>query len=189
MANLSILGLYNYDQSIFDNLEIPEGLDRDVLISSILAECSDFSLLYPDFNFMKMAIGVWSTNEQKIWEAMETSVDQEYNPIENYDRHEEIERNVIGDHSNSVTDTGGNTNYNTSFDSNEQRQTDKNEMTSTRVDTGEGNTNEQVTSHVHGNVGVTTAGQMLRDFREISNFSVIDFIVHSFANRFCIQVY
>lgn len=189
MSNLSILGLYNYDQSIFDNLEIPDELDRDVLISSILAECSDFALLYPNFDFMKMMIGVWSKNEQKIWEAMETSVDQTYNPIHNYDRYEELSRNVTGDHSNSVTDTGGNTNYNTSFDSNEQRQTDKSEAQNTRVDSGTGRTIETVSNHMYGNIGVTTAAQMLQGYREVNDFSVIDFIVHSFANRFCIQIY
>ena len=95
-ASLSILGLYEWNEGIFDNLELPDGIDRDILIPEIVTQCSDFCLLYPDYDFMRMLIGVWSKKEQRIWEDLLRSETFEYNPIENYDRYEEIEREATG---------------------------------------------------------------------------------------------
>ena len=35
---LSILGMYNYDNTIFDNLIIPDGVDKELLINNILLD-------------------------------------------------------------------------------------------------------------------------------------------------------
>ena len=35
---LSVYGLYVYDNSLFDGLKIPEGLDKDTLIDNLLLE-------------------------------------------------------------------------------------------------------------------------------------------------------
>ena len=111
--NVSILGLYNFNEDIFSELLLPDGVDKDILVPSILAECSDFNLLYPDYDFMRFMIGVWSKNEQDIWAAMQESTELEYNPIENYDRYESItrevestgttEENATNEHENSGT--------------------------------------------------------------------------------------
>lgn len=203
--NVSILGLYNYSPSIFDNLTLPDGIDKDVLIPDLLSECSDFNLLYPDFDFMKMLIGVWSTKEAKVWEAMQQSVEVEYNPIENYDRYEEITRKVksqgkVEDSSESSSERNAdstNTGARTSFNSVEFRDTDKatannsdtasNESRGTSTSKSRGE--ETVTTHMHGNIGVTTAAQMLEGYRSISNFTAYQFIIDSFKARFCIQIY
>ena len=93
-ASLSIYGLYTYDNSIFLFFFFPNGMSKDDLVVQILTECSDFALIYPNFDFMKMLIGVWSNKEQKIWENLYMSENIEYNPIENYDRNESITRIV-----------------------------------------------------------------------------------------------
>ena len=41
----------------------------------------------------------------------------------------------------------------------------------------------------HGNIGVTTTQEMLKQEREIATFNIIDVIITSFKNRFCLQVY
>ena len=46
-----------------------------------------------------------------------------------------------------------------------------------------------MTAHLRGNIGVTTTQQMIEAQREIVDFNVINFIVRSFINRFCIEVY
>ena len=58
MAKLSILGLYNQDNSIFDDMAVPdsEAFDKDTLIDSILMNLAELELLYPDYDFMKYAI-------------------------------------------------------------------------------------------------------------------------------------
>ena len=204
-ASLSILGLYEYNEGIFDNLELPEGVDRDILIPEICTECSDFALLYPDYDFMRMLIGVWSKKEARIWAAMQESTELEYNPIENYDRQESIQRSITSSStgsstgSSSVTEqnSGTSTGSQTAFNSDNFKDTNKSTSQGSGSTTTQGSDSAQqsgtgtetVTSRVHGNIGVVTSQQMIASFREISNFSVYDFIVQSFKDRFCVQVY
>lgn len=204
-ASLSILGLYEYNEDIFANLHLPEGVDADILIPEICTECSDFALLYPDYDFMKMLIGVWSTKEQRIWAAMVESTEFEYNPIENYDRHESIQRSITSSATGSSTSSGSvaeqnggtSTGSQTAFNSDTFKDTSKTTSSGTGSTTTQGSDSAQqsgtgsetVTTHIHGNIGVVTAQQMIAGFREISDFSVYDFIVQSFKNRFCVQVY
>lgn len=204
-ASLSILGLYEYNNEVFDNLTLPDGLDSTVLIPMIVTECSDFALLYPDYDFMKMLIGVWSTKEQRIWSALLESETLEYNPIENYDRYESISRSVSSESSGSSSgnteasgsSSGTTTAAQTAFNTDSFKDTGRSVSSSTTSNTSEASESasqtaegtETTEAHLHGNIGVTTAQQMIAGFREISNFSTYDFIVQSFKDRFCVQVY
>lgn len=204
-ASLSILGLYEYNEGIFDNLVVPEGIDTTILIPEICTECSDFALLYPDYDFMRMLIGVWSRKESRIWSDLLASESFEYNPIENYDRYEEITRTIESESSgssessgtNSNTTSGTNTTAQTAFNSDTFK--DAARATASGTDSGTNSNSdsaeqqssgeEHVTNHMHGNIGVTTAQQMIAGFREISDYSVYNYIVDSFKRRFCVQVY
>lgn len=204
-ASLSILGLYEWNTDIFANLTLPTGIDRDILIPELVTECSDFPLLYPDYDFMKMLIGVWSSKELKIWTDMLRSENFQYNPIENYDRTEEITREVSGSSESSGSDsrsatdasdstvTAGATAYNSISMQDTAQNVTEVDSTSTESGTNSAESSssgtEEITSHVHGNIGVTTAQQMIQGFRDITNFCTYDFIIQSFKNRFCIQVY
>ena len=204
-ASLSIYGLYTYDNSIFANLTVPNGMSKDDLVVQILTECSDFALIYPNFDFMKMLIGVWSTKEQKIWENLYLSENIEYNPIENYDRNESITRVVNTDAEgtssgtalNTSGDNGETTTGQTAYDSNTFKDTSRvqaNSNSNSQSVNSESVKNnsrgtETVINHTHGNIGVTTAQQMIEGFREVSKFCTYDYIVQSFKDRFCVQVY
>ena len=50
--NMSIYGLYYYRPDIFDDMLIPEELDWDTVISNILMECAEMTMLYPDADMM-----------------------------------------------------------------------------------------------------------------------------------------
>ena len=41
----------------------------------------------------------------------------------------------------------------------------------------------------HGNIGVTTSQQMIESERQVSLYNIIDVIITSFKNRFCLQIY
>ena len=84
-ANLSIIGLYEYDQAIFDGFNVPDGIDRDNCINEILLRCGDLSLIYPSFNIMKLAIKNWSAIEMPIWTTLYNTENLDYNPIWNVD--------------------------------------------------------------------------------------------------------
>ena len=36
MANMTLIGLYNYDNTLFDNLTLPEGINKDIAVNEIL---------------------------------------------------------------------------------------------------------------------------------------------------------
>lgn len=204
-ASLSIYGLHTYNNEIFDNLVLPAGMDRDIVISDILTECSDFCLLYPNYDFMKMLIGVWSQKELQIWTNLWESEHLEFNPLDNYDRHESISRAVTSqadgqsDSSSAETSTGANESVGskTAYDSDtfkdtakERGQSDSSSSGTSRETVRNSSSGaETVTTHAHGNIGVTTAAQLIQGYRDISEFCTYDYIVQSFKDRFCVQVY
>lgn len=52
-----------------------------------------------------------------------------------------------------------------------------------------GNRNLLRKGRAHGNIGVTTSQQMIEAEREVALYNIIDVIINSFKNRFCLQVY
>ena len=71
MSKLSILGLYQHDQSLFENLHLPAEFtseDRETLINNLLMECAEFECTYPAFDFCKAAIGFWSNARLHVWQ-------------------------------------------------------------------------------------------------------------------------
>lgn len=92
-ATLSILGLYQREPTLFDELELPGNMNKDVLIDNILYEAAPLEAYYPDPNFMKFMIGRWSFMNQSVWQKLYDTTVLEYNPIFNYDRTEEWSEN------------------------------------------------------------------------------------------------
>ena len=89
MSLLSVEGLYNYDNTLFDGFDVPKGLVKQIAIDTILMRTRELEVLYPDFNYMKKRITIWSSRYQINWKKLYDSTVLEYNPIENYDRMED----------------------------------------------------------------------------------------------------
>lgn len=106
-GTMSVLGLYQWDNTLFSLLTLPEGLDRDTLVDFILAECSDLEILYPNPEVLKGLIGVWSATEQYTWGKLYATLQLEYNPIDNYDRTETrtLASQAAGNSTDGGTDT------------------------------------------------------------------------------------
>lgn len=103
MATLSLLGLYNYDESLLDGLieslpnryGIPSGyadsyytdviIDPQTVVENLLVECAEFEILYSDFNALKRIIKIWSAKEKLVWQKMYNTICYKYNPIWNKD--------------------------------------------------------------------------------------------------------
>lgn len=210
---LSILGLYNYDNTIFDLLTLPEGVDKTILVKSICAELADMELLYPNPEVMKDLIGVWSAGCQYEWAKLLESMNFEYNPIDNYDRTET--RTLTSQGSGSCTDGGSDSLSTTKQHTGQEQDTgkvtafnsgslaDKNQSTGTSsatdaetASTQYGKTKQETfsksdseTIRAHGNIGVTTTMQMIREQRDIVKFNLYDIITEEFKLRFCVLIY
>jgi hypothetical protein len=89
LSLLTVEGLYNYDNTLFDGFNVPEGLVKQIAIDSILMRTRELEILYPDFTYMKNRITIWSNKYQINWKKLYDTTVLEYNPIENYDRMED----------------------------------------------------------------------------------------------------
>lgn len=104
-VNLSPLGLYQWDQTVFDLMQIPEALDKDTLVDNLLAETAELEVLYPNPVVFKNLVGVWSAKQIDIWNRLYATTQYDYNPIENYNRYETGSDSGTGRTTHSGTDT------------------------------------------------------------------------------------
>lgn len=110
-ATLSIRGLYMADPTLFSEMSVCSEMtndDKDTIIQNILIEFAELEVLYPDPNFMRHAIGVWSWKEVPTWDRIYAAAMSEYNPIENYNRTETATENIKGSHSEQGSGTESN---------------------------------------------------------------------------------
>lgn len=93
IAKITLTGqeiwLQKNNQSVFDLLSLPDGIEKDNVVDNIILECGEFETLYSDPYFMRSAIGVWSNKHYKTFEKWIAALNIEYNPLENYDRQED----------------------------------------------------------------------------------------------------
>ena len=89
-----MIGLNQYllkmkDQTLFDLLELPEGIDKETVVDNILLQGGEFEVLYADPEFMRNAIGMWGRKHYYTFEKWVKAQGIDYNPLENYDRQED----------------------------------------------------------------------------------------------------
>lgn len=93
IAKITLTGqeiwLQKNNQSVFDLLSLPEGIEKDNVVDNIILECGEFETLYSEPYFMRSAIGVWSNKHYRTFEKWIAALNIEYNPLENYDRQED----------------------------------------------------------------------------------------------------
>lgn len=89
MSLLTVEGLYNYDNTLFDGFNVPKGIVKQIAIDAILMRTRELEILYPDFTYMKNRITIWSNKYQNNWKKLYDTTVLEYNPIENYNRVED----------------------------------------------------------------------------------------------------
>ena len=95
-ATVDLIGMYKYDSTVLDLMQIPQALDRQTLIDNLLMESAEMELLYNNVGFLKQAIGIWSKKNITVWNELYDTTQYEYNPIWNKDGtiEETITRNL-----------------------------------------------------------------------------------------------
>lgn len=209
VTKMSILGLTNYDHSVWDEFVVPEGVNRQDIIDSICLDMADREILYPSVPTMKMAIGLWSRHELPIWEKLYATTQLEYNPIWNVDEHTEETRSISDQNESENQSTGSNSSTGTSSTTTTHKSNsfDSGTMVDNSEDLSNGTSGTQSTdteknnaSSTHsredkfvrdrgGNIGTTSTQQLIEEERESVKFDIDDYIIQSFAKRFCLLVY
>lgn len=88
MSKITTIGFYNYDNTLFDSLNFPPGIDKQTAVNEILMRSGEFEVLYSDLDFLKLAIEQWGKKHYRTFEKWIEALSEEFNPLHNYDRHE-----------------------------------------------------------------------------------------------------
>lgn len=196
-ATLSILGLYNNDNTVLDTLTVPDGVDADTIKENILIECAELTVVYQDPDFMKLAIKSWCKKCMPVWQKLQETLELEYNPLWNKDAYYEEDvardKDTTAETTDTSTGTGTNEHDTAGFNSAEWANStlDKAATTETGSSTGKGTEDENIhsTRREYGNIGVTTSMQLIKEQREVVEFNMMQRIIDDFKMRFCILVY
>ena len=169
-----IRALLEWDNTIFDNMLLPDGVELADVVDHILYKYGDTPLFSPDPSVIKFYVGRWSKRRLSLWERYKEAIEIEYNPLENYDRKEEFDTTFTP----ATTDE-----TQISADNASDYQPDA------KLIRG-GNDNTKVIGRTHGNIGVTTSQQMLISQLDlIPRLDLIDYITDDFHTEFCLQMY
>lgn len=216
-SKITLIGFNNYmlesGDNLWANLKMPPEIDKNTLIDVIMMRGGEFEILYANPFFFKSMIGVWSDQWQSTFVKWVKALSIEYDPLYNYDRHEEYEdirtekedinkkENVKANDSSVSSGSGSTTNTKSAYDSASYTPHDKSDSSSTGSNTSNSATDVNGTqgrnlsgnikhnAHLYGNIGVTTSQQMLKDELDINAWNLYEHIAEMFCNEFCIYVY
>ena len=109
VAKVTLIGLNNYtDGHLWDGMICPNGVDKTTFINTIMLNYGEMETLYADPEMMKFAIKTWS--DRNSWSMLKaiTAINVQYEPLNNYDRHETrtTEGSSSGSNTGTVTDAG-----------------------------------------------------------------------------------
>lgn len=126
---------------------------RELMLNYYLTQ----DMAYPDERLMVIKLQNKANLIAEYWNKLYTLKTIEYQPIENYDRYEDITETG---NSNSSANSSGTSLY-SEFPMESPLKKSVNNTDSNSSANSEANTDTQRKAHIHGNIGVTTSQQML----------------------------
>lgn len=175
---LSLYGLYQWDNTILDEVVLPDQVDRDDFIFELLAQTAELEVCYSDPAFMKEALGRWSSIRLYTWQRMADTLYKDYDPYINMTRDEKRvisqDRDLASTGKESVT----------AWDSLQPTNVGNTEGTDT------GNVTTTDTFHSQGDSALYTPTDILgKEFEARKKYDLYQFIISDFKDRFCLLVY
>lgn len=201
----TLWGLNQYMPDLFDDVILPPGIDKQTVIDEVMERSGDLYVYYQVPERVKHNIAHWFSFKFNDFERMYRALYADYNPIENYDRHEEIEElpnitrsnsgndnahnssnsNARNESNRSAYDSEGYSKEGESITSASDSTTNSTSYSSKQTETG----NRVTKNHTHGNIGITTNQQMINAELDLRRKSLYEYIAEEFENKFLIQVY
>ena len=203
---LTLIGLYKYNPAVFSNLTLPAAIDEETFIDSLLLEYGECPLIYPDYDFMKLAIGAWCRKWYSNIERIATALNSEYNPIHNYDKTETWTENETNENNRGLTNNTDTTYsedstnenvvsaYNESTyqpDNKDIGDTESTTNIETKVEENENKERQNTrTGRVYGNIGVTESSAMVKNELDLrTNNNLYHILSEMFYREFCLYVF
>lgn len=216
-SKITLIGFQNWlnghGKDLFENLILPEGIEKDILCNNILLQGGEYEVLYANPDMLVSQIGYWGRKNFRTFQKWIDALNIKYDPLYNYDRHEEwtdegsgtrenetslnttTSTNSDGDGSSSVENTRS------AMDSATYQPHDKsdsefeNHSETSGEDKSSGTLKEDTineskhSGRMWGNIGVTTSQQMLQSELDIASWNIYEHITDMFLLEFTIPVY
>ena len=191
--------MLQYDPTLFDDITLPLGLDKDVLVRTINQRSGQLTCYYDVPPYFKQLITDWFNviyypNMVKMLEAL----NKDYNPLQPYYREDKVtdteshnNKNVVDGTVDVDSTTTGDV---SAYDSSTYSPKNKNVVDGTQdtyittTDSGSRNYKHDMTSK--GNLGNMTNQKLIRDEMQLRlTYNIYDAIAKAFENEFLEQVY
>ena len=194
---LTLYGMYQYNSILFNGLMLPAGMENKIMSELLLYHYGD---LYPYIQVpdkLGNLISVWSASRLPQWQRAYDALFSAYNPIDNYNMHEEIDERPdiqrINHYSDNSTSSGNSDTLRSGYDSNDYVPDSKMISSGSGNNTGSSTISEtgsrKTITNRSGNIGVTTTQQMINSELEIRKQNLYDQIMREFENEFMVQLY
>lgn len=105
-SKITLIGMENYLQSqndsLFKNLTLPPGIDKETFIDNLLLTHGEFETLYADADYMQLFTTTWSKKWYRTFERWVNAINTDYDPLENYDRYEDVSETGVQTHTGTI---------------------------------------------------------------------------------------
>lgn len=175
-AKISLLGMYGYfnsqDDDLFKYLVLPEGMDKETFTDTLFLDYGERAVLYTNPDMLQRMIGAWSSKWSLELSRIAKTLLEDYEPLWNIDRYEEVHDVGSEDISGSLSASNGTTNAQTienttsAYNSSAYEPDNKSQVNGSGSETisqssGSEKDNEFThNGHYYGNGGVTMSQQM-----------------------------
>ena len=214
-GTLSVQGLLSFDPTLFDTMPLPDGLDRETVVGTIVYECAPFEVLIPQPELFKRLLNLFAQRRLPVWQKLyestvqrydilaDTETTRQYSGSDTDTRTPDLTRTRSPDLTTEGQNSGSDTveqkvsAFNSADYANREKQTTtlgtNNKVHSTGTDT-ETETGTEKTVRERGTSEHTTgrsrpAAELLKADREAALFDVVHFIATDIKCNFCIMVY
>lgn len=193
-----------YDNDLFDDIILPEGIEHDTVVNTILMESALNTPMYPEHDLLKMMIQNFFRKYYNNFDRYNRAMNAEYEPNENYHKTDERTirdnvnkvQNLDGKQVNSLNENANNENFRMAFDTNDYKRTDRSTSNTSNNDTykqndkttTDSNRNGTIITNSHGLTGVYTNQRLVEDEAKLrSKYNVYNYISDLFYEEFMIK--
>lgn len=86
--------MVKYQPTILKKLDLPEGMSEDTMGDYIYMYAGENEVRYSDPDILERLVHTWFTSRKTDFQYMWDALHAEYNPIENYDRHDDFTEEI-----------------------------------------------------------------------------------------------
>ena len=198
MMRMTLQGFYEWDNHLFDDVVLPSGLDKDVLIRTIIRKSGDLYSYYQQPDRLKQNITDWfNVAMYEQFKRMYEVITVTYDPIHNFTRTKhDFEQNYGNVHSVASGEThrgDSQENLVNSFDSSTYKKDSKqegkenaNSSNDVTTDTSDALTIDSTES---GNIGNIKTTDFIQDELRLRTYNLYNQIASMFEDEFLVQIY